>query len=142
MKDSDFEPRSLSAVIHELVDGFSALFKSEMKLAKVELRQNVKNTAAKGAVGVAFALMAWLGIQALVVAAVIGLGDLLGGHYGWSAAIIGAILTGIGGALALAAFKKISDVSLQKSERSRLEDKAMIQEHFHDITANLKQRAS
>lgn len=79
------------------------LVRSELALAKLEMRDMARELAADSAkVGAALGI-ALAGGLALLAAAVIGVGSLLGGtggHYALSALIIGAVMLVVGGLMA------------------------------------------
>jgi uncharacterized membrane protein YqjE len=78
------------------------LVRSEVALAKLELRDMARELARDSAkVGAAIGL-ALAGALALLAAAIIGLGNLLDGRYALSALILGALLLVVGAVLARA----------------------------------------
>lgn len=90
-------PPSWPHLVGELVDHVRALFRLEMALAKDEARRATV-ALARGAVLVGAAvLVALLGLQALVLAAVAGLATA----WPWwlSAAVVGLVLCGVAGIL-------------------------------------------
>lgn len=87
--------RQLAAQGRDLVRG-------EVALAKLEMRQMGRDLAFDSAKLVGAIALAFAGALALLAAAIIGLGNLLGGQYALSALIIGAATLVIGGVLARA----------------------------------------
>jgi hypothetical protein len=93
------EPQ-ISELLKQLAGESGDLVRNEMALAKLEVREMVRQLAIDSAkVGAAIALAATGGL-ALVAAAIIAVGDLLGGMYAVSALIIGVLFLAIGGILA------------------------------------------
>jgi hypothetical protein len=98
-RDLATEPQ-ISELLKQLAGESGNLVRNEMALAKLEVREMVRQLAVDAAkVGAAIALAATGGL-ALVAAAVIAVGNLLGGMYAVSALIIGVLLLAIGGILA------------------------------------------
>ncbi|CAN5633166.1 hypothetical protein BH23GEM9_BH23GEM9_05820 [soil metagenome] len=96
--DSD-EPQ-MRTLLKQLASEGGDLVRSEMALAKLEMREMGRELALDsvklaGAIGLAL-----IGVLALLAAAIIGLGNLLGGLYALSALIIGALMLITGGVLA------------------------------------------
>jgi uncharacterized membrane protein YqjE len=89
-------------LLKQLASEGGDLVRGEVALAKLEMRDMARQLAADSA-KVAIAIgIALTGLLALLAAAVIGLGNLLGGQYALSALIIGAVMLAVGGALAMA----------------------------------------
>lgn len=87
-------------LLKQLATDGSELFRSEMALAKLEMRDMAREVALDSAkLGAALGL-ALIGGLALVTAAIIGLGHLLGGRFGLSALIISVIFLAVGGIMA------------------------------------------
>jgi uncharacterized membrane protein YqjE len=118
------EPQ-LSELLKRLAGEGTALVRSEISLAKLEMREMAREVvldSAKlaGAIG-----LAMVGLLALVTAAIIGLGNLLDGRFGLAALIVGVILLVIGGGLAAAGIKGLKDVSKpEETMRSLQRDRA------------------
>jgi hypothetical protein len=93
------EPK-LSSLALDLMNGLVDLFRSEVRLARAELRQNARDTGRQAATTAIFGAIAALGVLALLAALILGVGHLLGEHYAISALIVGVVLTGAGAALA------------------------------------------
>jgi hypothetical protein len=92
---ADSEPQ-LRDLLRQLAAEGSALLRNEMALAKLEMREMGRELAidsAKVATALALALVGGL---AVTTAAIIALGNLLGGMYALSALIIGVVLLAAG----------------------------------------------
>ena len=101
---------SIPDLLRQLVDDGNHLVRTEIKLAKAELRQNVA-AAAKGAVGIAIGAVLALGaVFTLLGAAVAFLTPLVGA--GWAAVIVGVGALVIGGLLIMSGINKLKVSSL------------------------------
>jgi hypothetical protein len=90
----------MTDLIKQLASDSGDLVRSEMALAKLEMRDMARQLAMDSAkVGAAIALAAVGGLS-LVAAAIIALGNLLGGLYAVAALIVGVLFLAIGGILA------------------------------------------
>lgn len=88
------EERSLGDLFNELSRETSTLIRQEVQLAKVEMRQKARD-AGKDITFLAMGgAMAYAGFLALVYAAILGLGEIIGN--GWSALVVGLVVAGIG----------------------------------------------
>jgi uncharacterized membrane protein YqjE len=100
----------LSELLKRLAGEGTALVRSEISLAKLEMREMAREVVLDSAKLAAAIGLAMVGLLALVTAAIIGLGNLLNGQYGLSALIVGVVLLAIGGGLAAAGIKGLKDV--------------------------------
>jgi uncharacterized membrane protein YqjE len=129
---TDGDPRPLPAdepglgdMLRRLADDAGQLVRSEVALAKLEMKE-AGQAYALGGVRLAVALgLAGLGAMALTAALVLGLGVALGGAYWASAVIVGVLLLAIGGALAKRGVDRIRETELKPEEtiRTLKEDK-------------------
>lgn len=104
------ETPSIGDLLRSLVDDTQHLFRTEIKLAKSEIKSNVA-TAARGAVGIGIGVIFLLGaLFTLLGAAVAFLAPLVG--TGWAALIVAVVVGGIGGLLVMSGLKKLSASSL------------------------------
>lgn len=110
MRTSD---RSLGTIVRELTQDLSTLFRSEVALAKLELKQAV---AALGGVGALFAaalFCALFGAALLLVTAILALALVMPA---WLATLIVAVLLlALAGALSMAGRKKMARVDFKPS---------------------------
>ena len=128
------EDRPLSAIIRELVTGLSGLIRSEIKLARTEMTQNIQDLISNLARVVASATLMWLGILALTAFVIMGLGDLLGGHYWLSALSVGIIFVATGALFTFHAIKKMrKDLTLPRTLDSLGEDQQLLSESASEI---------
>jgi membrane protein len=106
----------LGDLFRALARDASTLIRQEAALARAELRE-----AVRGAVGAAARIgigagLATVGVLVLIAALVVFLGDLMGGAYALSAAIVGGVLVAAGGGLAYLGARRASSVSLAPAE--------------------------
>lgn len=108
--------RSLGELFRDLASETSDLVRQEMRLARTELRQNVRQLG-KDAAGLAIGGgVAAVGGLVLVAFLVAGLGELLGDNYWLSALLVGAAMAGAGVWLAMRALRDMKGVSLAPEE--------------------------
>ena len=105
------EQRSLGELFSELATETGTLVRKEVELARVEMTAKAKVAGRDAALVAGGGSIAMLGVMALLAALVLGLGTLIPL---WAAALlVGAAVSGIGGALVVTgirAFKGISAV--------------------------------
>jgi xanthine/uracil permease len=118
------EPGSLSSLLQALLSDVTALFRSELRLAKAEASEAISAMKA-GAVGMAVAVaVVFAGALALLAAAVLALAEVL---EPWLAAlIVGVAVTLIGFGLLQAAKKKLNPLSLDRTQESLRKDAALV----------------
>lgn len=135
--------RSLSYVIRELLQSMAQLIQCEMRLARVEMTQNAKGMFKGMGSSAVFGVIAWMGTWALLAAAVIGLGKILGENYWLSALIWGVLLVGIGGAGVLRGMKQVSgNASLETTKNSIRYDKNLVTRKLHDVSDRARKEAA
>ena len=96
---SPVQERSIGELFSDLARDTSTLIRQEVALAKVEMSEKASRAGKDIALIAGGALVAYLGVLLLLVAAVIGLGHLIG--YGFSALILGVIIGGAGAAVTM-----------------------------------------
>lgn len=90
------DDRSIPDLLRELRDESSALVRQEVRLAKVEARQEVREAGAAVGSAVAGGAVAYVGLIALVIGLGWGLGELLGGAEWLGITIAGAVVALVG----------------------------------------------
>jgi hypothetical protein len=121
--------RSFGTVAREVLDGVSALVRSEIRLAKAETSLQAKRATRQfGAIGTG-AVLAWLGAHAFVAFAILALGRLFNDNYILSSLIVTLLLVVPGLLMALGAIKRLKSVdrSLTDTTASLDQDQLMIQ---------------
>lgn len=111
---------SFSAVIREVREGFGNVIKSDLDLAKVELRDTGGHVKRDGMQVAVFAVVAALGVPPFLAFLVIGLGAILGGNYWLSALLVSLVFFAVGGGMAYAGIKKLKkqDLTLPHTRRA------------------------
>lgn len=124
------EQRSISQLFSELMRQLSTLVRQEAALARAEISEDVAK-AVKGAASMgAGAIVAFVGLLALVEAAILGLAQVV---WPWLAAlIIGFAISGIGLILLLTGRSRMQMEKLvpHRTVESLQEDKRMAREHL------------
>jgi hypothetical protein len=120
---SQEEPQ-MRDLIKQLASDGGTLLRNEMALAKLEMRDMARDLAMDSAKVAAAIAIASTGILALIAAAIIALGNALGGQYALSALIVGALMLLIGGVLASAGIKGLKNPTKpEATARSMRENK-------------------
>jgi hypothetical protein len=104
---------SFSSVAQELTESIKDVIRSEVNLAKAELKVNGSQLTHYGIRMAIFGAFALLGIFPLLSFLVIGLGKLLNGNYWLSSLIWAVVMFTVGGIVAYAMFKRIKQVNLR-----------------------------
>ncbi|MEX2541391.1 MAG: phage holin family protein [Trueperaceae bacterium] len=122
--------RSLGDVLSDLFRDGSDLIRQEIDLAKTEMRENVSRIARDG-VGIAIGgALAFVGLLALVAAAILGLAEVMPA---WAAAlVVGAALALIGLVMVMANLRAMRETGLtpRKTMETIREDARMVKEKF------------
>jgi uncharacterized membrane protein YqjE len=127
--------RSLGELLKRLSNDTGELVTQEISLARAELKESVTNVG-KGAAKLGFAAAFGVaGMIALTAALVIGLGHLIGEHYGWSALIVGLAETIIAGVSAKSAMSSMKPASMKPKEtiETLREDKSWAKQEARDL---------
>ena len=102
------EDRSIGELIGNISDDLSQLFRQEVELAKVELKQEAaKAGRAAGMLGGA-AFAGYLAVVLLSFALVFALGNVM--NLGWAALIVAVVWAAVGAALYVAGKKRLETV--------------------------------
>lgn len=88
------EERSIAALVTELTQETTTLFRKEIQLAKAEVSEKVSQLGSGLISAVAGGLIAFIGLQALIAAAIIGLASTM--EWWLSALIVGAAVLIVG----------------------------------------------
>jgi uncharacterized membrane protein YqjE len=100
--------RSLGDLFGNLTSDLSELVRSEMELARVEIREEAaKAGRAAGLLG-AGGLIAYLGLGLIAMAAAWGLAEVI--DTGWAFLIVGVVIAAIGAVLVMKGRDQLSDV--------------------------------
>jgi hypothetical protein len=108
------EQRSLGELFSELATETGTLVRKEVELAKVEMTAKAKVAGRDAALVAGGGSIAMLGVMALLAALILGLGTLIPL---WAAALlVGAVVTGVGGALVVAGIRAFKGLSATPRE--------------------------
>lgn len=125
---------SIGDLVRQLTADSTALFRQEIRLAKVEVRETASAmTRDLIKIGVALGL-ALVGVLALTAFLIVALGDLMD-NYWLSALIVAVVYLAIGGILAKNAMNdmKKRQVKPEETIRTLQEDKAWAQREVRDL---------
>ena len=130
--------RPLSALFLDLTNELSALLRGEIRLAKAEASEKVRQIAIAAASLAVGGVIVFAGFLVLLAAAVLGLAALLPESWSdpWiSALIVGLIVTLIGVALLAKGLNNMSASGLKphRTVRSLREDEEFVKEHLGRI---------
>lgn len=117
------------AAAKAVAEDASALIRAEIDLAKAELGASVKPKAAGAGLLVGAGVLAWLGVQGLLITAALALAVVLPG---WAAAlVVTVVLLAAGGVLGLVGKRKLATpVSLDTTKQNVEEDVAWAKSHL------------
>ena len=130
---------SLSSLLRRLGTDTAELVQAEIALAKLEVREMVKQAALDGAKMGAAAAVGFLGLLALLAWAILGLGDLLGGRHATAALIVAVVLFIIAALLAAAGRKGLQRAGKPEQTRRSLEqDRQLARDHLRSVREELQ----
>jgi uncharacterized membrane protein YqjE len=131
---------SLRDLLRQLTDDGSALIRSEIALARVEMKETGRQLALDGVKLLVALGLAWLGLLAVVAALIIGVGSAIGGLYWASALGVGLLFLIVGGVLARRGMTGLKGNSIRPEEtvRSLEKDRTMVQREVRSIREGLR----
>jgi len=103
------ESRSFSSVFREFAFDVVDLVKTELRLAKLRAVHDSRSAERNFGISLFFGVVAWIGLQVLVVAAILALASVLGGNYQLSTLLMGTALFIFGSLSALFSFRKAKE---------------------------------
>jgi uncharacterized membrane protein YqjE len=135
---ADGRSASLGELGKRLTSDLTLLVRQEISLARTEIKEGVAGMTRGGIMAAAGAFAAILALQALVAAAVIGLGALIG-SYAAGALIVAVVLLLIGGLLVMLAVRRFKEPGLvpEHTIESIQEDGAWITREISDVKREL-----
>ncbi|CAN5925710.1 hypothetical protein BH11MYX4_BH11MYX4_20470 [soil metagenome] len=104
------QQRPLGELFSELASNTGTLVRKEVELAAVEMTAKAKFAGRNAALVAVGGAVAMLGAMALAAALVLGLGTLI--PLWLSALLVGAVVTGAGGGLAMSAIKAFKAIDM------------------------------
>ncbi len=142
----ELKPRhkSVGGQVSEIISSFNSLIRSEINLAKAEIK-DTGSTLTKHIAKVAlFSSLSLLSALPFLAFLVIGLGHLLDNNYWASSLIVSLICFGIGSFFAFSAYKQIKnqDLTLPNTRETLNEDIQVIDQNIEKISDFNKRRAA
>jgi hypothetical protein len=133
----------LADVIRQLGDSLKQIVKSEIHLAKAEVKVTGKHLGKEISQVMIFAVVALAGILPLMAFCVIGLGELIG-NYWLSSLIVSLVFIGVGGGLAYRAYSKMKRENLTLNQTRHMADEEikLAERKVREITSSTKRRAT
>lgn len=104
--------RSTAQLLTDLYTELTGLFRKEIALVKSEMSQKVAQIAGGVAFTVAGGVLALVGSIFLFQALIYGIASLFDIHEGWATLIVGVLVTGLGGLLAMSGIRAMKLDSL------------------------------
>jgi len=133
--------KSWSELLREAASSFSALLRSELELARLELFLNLKDAGRQSVKVIAAGVLIFFAGLALLASLIIGVGAWMGGRYGWAALIVAAICVGGAVMLGVRAAQQIAeDSSLPLSRLNFRDDQTALKAKILDITDRIRTR--
>lgn len=122
------DERSIGELLSDLTRETRTLIRQEIELATTELTEKAARKGKDAGMMAAGGFLAYAGALILLAALVIGLGHLIG--YGWSALIVGLLVTGAGAMMILTGKNDMQKTNLSpdRTKRSIKETKLWLKE--------------
>lgn len=119
----DREGHSVGEVLAELGSSAKDLVKSELELARAEIKQSASEVGRHSAQAAIFGSLLMLSVFPFLAFCVIGLGRVLDGRYWLSSLLVAIVCAAVGGIMAIRAYQKIkqTDMSLPRT-REKVEE--------------------
>ena len=136
--------KSVGGQVSDIIACFNRLIRSEINLAKAEIKETGTTFTKHIAKIALFSSLALLSVLPLLAFLVIGLGRLLNNNYWASSLIVSLICFGVGGFFAYSAYAKIKkqDLSLPNTRESLSEDIQVLDQNIEKIADFNKRRAA
>jgi uncharacterized membrane protein YqjE len=131
----DSEGHSVSEVIREIGTSAKDLMKSEIDLARAEIKDSASYIGHHSSQAALFGALLAISVFPFLAFCVIGLGHLLNERYWLSSLIVAVVCAAIGGAMTYRAYNKMkqADLSLPHTRESLQKDKETIVNRTQDI---------
>ncbi len=141
---NNHETGSLGSVVSEVVTSLKDVIRSEIHLAKAEIKESGKLMGASATQIAIFGTIAFLGIFPLMAFLVIGLGRIMNDNYWLSSLLVGLVFVGVGGLMAYKAVQKMKTykVDLPLTRQTLQQDVQVVDEKFHEISDVTKRRSA
>lgn len=133
------EEASIIRLLRRLGSDTAELVQAEIALAKLEMRELLRQAAIDGAKLGAAAAVGFIGLLALVAWGILALGDVLGGRHATAALIVAAVLLIVAAALAMAGRKGLKRAGKpQATLRSLEQDRQLAREQLRSVREELQ----
>ncbi len=146
MEDTSFirdkEKNSSNSIFRDLMSSLRDLIRSEIRLAKIELRDTTTHLGRQAVQAAFFFILTILGIFPLLAFFVIGLGQLLNNNYLISSLIVALFCMTIGGILAVRSYMKIKqqDLTLPHTRHTIENEIERVDKKIHQIYDGAKRK--
>lgn len=133
---------NMAQAIGDLATSLRNFVKSEIHLAKAEVKVTTRSLARDLSQIAFFSVLALAGILPMIAFCVIGLGNLLGGRYWLSSLIVALVFISVGGILAYRAFRKVKlqDLSFNQTRQVAEDELKQAQRKIREITEVTKNK--
>lgn len=131
--------RGTGELVKELIAHAQNLVREEVRLARVELRDEAKKAARGSALTGAGAVVAYVGMLALTACLILALATAMAA---WLAAlIVGGVLLIIGGAIVATGVGKLRDLGMNETRKTLEEDGRWAKETMREIRSSNRANA-
>ncbi len=135
---------SISSIAHEMSDSIKSVIRSELHLAKAELKETGSQATHYSIRLAIFGVIAALGVLPFLSFLVIGLGKILNQNYWLSSLIVALILFAVGGTVAYAMYKRIKQVDFrfERTRDSVVTHMRTVDRKLHEVTDAAKAKST
>ena len=109
----DADPRPTGSLLSDAVNQLTRLVRGEVALAKAEVAQNIKNAGLGVGLLVGAVVLVFVALNVLVLALVAALSSIM--PAGWASLLVGVVLLGVAGLLALRGLNSLKPENLAPS---------------------------
>ena len=143
-QDEQFDAHSVGTVLREIGASLVDVARSEIQLAKVEVKEAGGQFGRKAIQLLSFGALAALGVLPLMASLIIGLGRLLEDNYWLSSLIVSIVFFATGGIFAFRAYKKMTliDFNLPQTRYTVEQELKTVNRKIHSISESIKPRAA
>lgn len=140
----DSEGHSVGEVVREIGTSAKDLVKSEIDLARAEIKESVTYLGRHSAQAAMFGALLAISVFPFLAFCVIGLGNILDGRYWLSSLIVAVVCAVVGGAMTYRAYNKMkkADPTLPRTRESLQQEKELVANKAQDIKQSAQRRAS
>ena len=109
----DADPRPTGTLLSDAINQMTRLVRGEVALAKAEVAQNIKNAGLGIGLLVGALVLVFVAINVLVLALIAALSSIM--PAGWASLLVGVVLLGVAGLLALRGLNALKPENLAPS---------------------------